>query len=563
MDGPPARLQHGISTASLSADDAIFASQTPHLSPDANTTSKLRTSVQKVVVAGRVVHQLENVLISPAIGYVEMTKLCKACCRGNVEIVKSGLETATANGTLDEELEFRDAWAGSTPLHWAAFSGSAEIISLLLDEGADFEASNKRDASLPVHLAARYNKVATLTKLCEVAPHTLLVLSGRGNTPLHEASVEGAVEAVRKILELGRNFELTVTAVKRKRQRRASRNSLDLRISGGVSSGVSGNASGDGGETAARITLKALLAVRSRPVTRGIGNTPLLAAVEHGRSSVISLLLDAKADPTLEGNLAGIQRKDDARATQIEPIADRERLYNALFRIGGATDESPDAASASVVGGAGGGGASPQRGGRPQAESPLAASDDAAHHDPAHRWRIHGHGALSLGLAAGHMRVVEQLLEAEEYPVCLSFELLREIVLRRWANTSERERGPSPTQEQRQTARLFALLVLCGQRPESSKRLAGGDGDGDGDTGGDGDGDGEGGSEAEDEAEGWGEKGEGDGDDVGGGKGDRLPQNPCLVALKLATACHHEAAVHSRDRLKRDRLKAAADILQV
>ena len=60
------------------------------------------------------------------IGAVMMTPLMKACCKGVIAKVREELKNIKAK-ELYAELHARDDWAGSTVLHWAAYSGSVAV----------------------------------------------------------------------------------------------------------------------------------------------------------------------------------------------------------------------------------------------------------------------------------------------------------------------------------------------------------------------------------------------------------------------------------------------------
>ena len=522
-------------------------------------------------MANKVIRVMETVHISAAIGDVQMTRLSKACCRGILDVVKEELKAASSSNDPDrlaQELSAQDDWAGSTPLHWAAFSGNMTIVQLLLDANADPTVRNTRDSSMPIHLAARYNRSQALASLAEAAPHTLLEMSGRHNTPLHESSIEGRIEAVKKILELGKKFEHAATPA-----------------------GMP------------RVSLKSMFEVH----TQG-GYTPLLAAVSYGRRGVISLLLEAKADPSETAGGQAIRKATLERLSfaggstePVTPIADRTRLYKSLFSTSCSSLLSASGSFSKGGGGdqlgrtgACGGSFGAQRSmsgsfGGSDTNSPLRRQH-TEEMEEANRWRVPGHGALSLALATGHLGVVEQLLEAEGFPLCLRFQLLREIVLDMWANAGERQRskGSITTQEQRQTARLFTILVLCTERPAmGADDLEADDLEEDADEeeleamepdeargkhGGRPHKRREEGNEEEEHAYSDGDGAESDSGDGAESDGEtsasrrekrrRRPQNPCLVALKLATECRAASERAARDRLKRMRMRNASAMLE-
>ena len=76
-------------------------------------------------------------------------ELLKAAQNGDVSAVKKLLAGGADITCQDEE------WAG-TPLHWAAFKGHSKVVSLLLDKGADVNATNK-DGRTALFMAAGFN----------------------------------------------------------------------------------------------------------------------------------------------------------------------------------------------------------------------------------------------------------------------------------------------------------------------------------------------------------------------------------------------------------------------
>jgi ankyrin repeat protein len=126
-----------------------------------------------------------------------------ACRNGHVDVVRFLL-------TKRPDLSFR-AFAGATPLHWAYFSGSCEVVDLLLAAGAD---PRLRDSSLNctarsfgVITAVNWGFLFHVKKLLGLDPELLNIVDGNRN-PLHEAAAGGHAEIVRYLLGEGADREL-------------------------------------------------------------------------------------------------------------------------------------------------------------------------------------------------------------------------------------------------------------------------------------------------------------------------------------------------------------------
>ena len=118
----------------------------------------------------------------------------KAAKSGNTTAVRALLD---ADRTL---VNARDSDA-STPLHCAAWKGHVEVVTLLLESGADIQAKNENchwgDTAL--HAAAHGNQRAVAEALIDRGAD-LHALNSAGNTPLAETAVHKA-SAVANLLK--------------------------------------------------------------------------------------------------------------------------------------------------------------------------------------------------------------------------------------------------------------------------------------------------------------------------------------------------------------------------
>ena len=168
-------------------------------SPGAPEVQHSRDALEKIQrTSGHTLHWHQ---VSLPFGMLQMTMLLESCARGEEARVAVELERFKGLGqaVLEAELAATDDWAGSSPLHWAAYAGSAACVHMLIDAGARHTATSLRDSSQPLHLAARFGHQAAAQALLEHGAEVEAV-NTRGNTALHECcakvSSSGVVETL-------------------------------------------------------------------------------------------------------------------------------------------------------------------------------------------------------------------------------------------------------------------------------------------------------------------------------------------------------------------------------
>ncbi|MGW4401774.1 ankyrin repeat domain-containing protein [Amycolatopsis nivea] len=134
-------------------------------------------------------------------------RLMTAVTAGDVDTVRELL----ANGAEVDEVfpmvgGFND---GHTPLLVAARDGHTEIARLLLDAGADVNATEPTFGAVPLHKAV-YNGHVELTRTIAGWPGVNLDFQGatNGYTPLHDALWHGYEECARAVVDAGARLDL-------------------------------------------------------------------------------------------------------------------------------------------------------------------------------------------------------------------------------------------------------------------------------------------------------------------------------------------------------------------
>ncbi|MBC6436597.1 MAG: ankyrin repeat domain-containing protein [Rhodobacteraceae bacterium] len=115
----------------------------------------------------------------------------------------AGCIAAGANIHEQRDDSTRHLWVGYTPLHGAAEYGTAEMVRILIQAGADMESFSESYGVRPLHMAAAGGNLETLQALIDAGAN---VNTGDrwGLTPLHSAKT---AEAVQALVEAGADIE--------------------------------------------------------------------------------------------------------------------------------------------------------------------------------------------------------------------------------------------------------------------------------------------------------------------------------------------------------------------
>ena len=92
---------------------------------------------------------------------------------------------------------------GSTPLHWAALEGHKDIVELLINRGAEVNATSEIGGWTPLHMAASKNHIQVVSFLIKKgADEDAKAIIG-GWTPLHWAASEDYDQIVKLLIDNG------------------------------------------------------------------------------------------------------------------------------------------------------------------------------------------------------------------------------------------------------------------------------------------------------------------------------------------------------------------------
>lgn len=114
-----------------------------------------------------------------------------AVVRGDVEELRRGL--------IDNPQEIDSLYKGQTPLYQACYRGYTEMVTLLLDYGANINHQEPTSGTTPLYASCSKGYHAIVELLLERGANPA-ICSTRNRTPLMDASYRGHTNVVRCLL---------------------------------------------------------------------------------------------------------------------------------------------------------------------------------------------------------------------------------------------------------------------------------------------------------------------------------------------------------------------------
>lgn len=188
--------------------------------------------------------------------------------------------------------------AGATPMFLASQNGSATMLALLLEAGADPNVPVLSHGETALMMAARTGKLAAVSRLLDQGAQVNAAENLRGTTALMWAAEQGHTAVVQLLLERGADVNARsaiLTPVKRGGlgfARPAADGQQPRDRIGGLTPLLF--ASREGALDVVRTLVARGADVRAPSVD---GSSPLLVAVQNGRYDIAQYLLDHGADP--------------------------------------------------------------------------------------------------------------------------------------------------------------------------------------------------------------------------------------------------------------------------
>ncbi|XP_048522674.1 serine/threonine-protein phosphatase 6 regulatory ankyrin repeat subunit A [Dendroctonus ponderosae] len=188
-----------------------------------------------------------------------------------------------------------------TPLHLAAGAGQIEVCKLLLELGADIDATDE-DGQKPIHAACQNNYSEVAKLFLQQHPSLVMATTKDGNTCAHIAAAQGSVTVVEELMKFDRQGVISA------RNKVTDATPLQMAAEGGhsevvkalVRAGASVTDENKGGFTAVHLAaqyghLQVLEVLRSsnnlRVTSKKLGVTPLHVAAYFGQADTVRELL--------------------------------------------------------------------------------------------------------------------------------------------------------------------------------------------------------------------------------------------------------------------------------
>lgn len=218
-------------------------------------------------------------------------------------------DRAAVQALLSQQVDVNvAALDGATALHWATYWNAVDTVDLLIDAGADLDATNDYGLT-PLALACDNGSGAMVTRLLEAGADPDLARS-TGETPLMTCARTGALAAVNALLDRGANPNAAESWHGQTALMWAvgERHTAVVRVL--VDRGADIHTRSSGGHTALLIAARAddpepvrLLIAAGADVndTAPNGLTPLLVATVRGHAALAITFLEQGADPNADG----------------------------------------------------------------------------------------------------------------------------------------------------------------------------------------------------------------------------------------------------------------------
>lgn len=188
-----------------------------------------------------------------------------------------------------------------TPLHLAAAAGQIEVCKLLLELGADIDATDEQGQK-PIHAACRNNHSEVAKLFLQQHPSLVMAMTKDGNTCAHIAAAQGSVTVIEELMKFDRQGVINA------RNKLTDATPLQIAAEGGhaevvkalVRANASVNDENKAGFTAAHLAARnghgqVLEVLRSsntlKLTSKKLGVTPLHVAAYFGQADTVRELL--------------------------------------------------------------------------------------------------------------------------------------------------------------------------------------------------------------------------------------------------------------------------------